>query len=1691
MYSVKSMKGLLLAGMIGLTGLLAGCGGGGAGGTTTGGGTTGGTTTTSASIPGTAATGAAMAGATVTVKDASGLTVATGSNTVAADGTFTLTVASPASYSAPFMLRADPTPASPASGDEHYSLLLSLDTANAANNRVNITPITSLILYEATKRNLATVFATPALYNTLTSTVLTQARGIVIGQLTQLPNINFFNEPFTANGTDAYDAAMDTLDFVQLTFSGDAPTLAKTTGTVTYDPYKPLYPIQSLSVSPVSTSQTAGGTLNQISATLTNNQGKPAANVAVDFSTTAGAFPTTGGATASSLQAITNASGIATVQLKSPANLGTATITAASADGTATGSTDVTFVPGAPETISINAAPEQLAPGGTTTLTVSVIDSNGNPVADGQSITFTSSAADGRFAGFATVTRTTTGGLIVIDYTAGVSTGTKTITATAANAKTATKSLTITATPSSVAKLTLSTPTASLPADGVSQATISALVQDASNNPVVGVTVAFANAGGTLSASSAITNASGIATVVLTAGSSVLTSRTTASINGYTANADVAFSAGAVAALSINAAPNQVKPGGTSTLTVAAVDSSGNPVPNAPISLTFSAKGSGAAATLNASVGTTNAQGLLVVTYTAGASTGTDKLRAASGTVSTGTVASPDASIEVSPAYAVVGSVTTAAANASIPVGDESLSTPVTPGSTLVRATVLDTAGQPISGYTVSFSTTAGTLDDNGTAVSAMTATTDANGIASVTLTAGKTRMTAQVSASAGGFSHTASVSFTAGAADTVTLSAAPTTVRPNGTSNVYALVIDVLGNPVVGETVTFSIPTRNSGLPGLNTVTAITNQNGLASVVYTAGADAGTDQVNAITSNGKTPTSPLSLTVSNTTPVVASVTLTAGATTVQAGGSVITLRARVLDISGAPAVGIGVTFSATAGTVGSSDAMTTDNDGYAETTLTSPDRVGTITAIANAAGFLSSQDITVVAGNADHTKSALSISPGKVIAGGTATMTAIVLDANNNPLVGQTVSFAFKTNGNKTGGSISPLTSLTNVNGIATATYTGGNVAETDTLLAVLTTGDSTEATVDVTGGALSALAIGTSRTSVKSDNSEAATITVTALSSQNVVVPGVTVSFSAEGGQLNAAQVVTDASGKATVSFTSGTQDKTNRTVVITATAANVDDVQIPIQVVDSAVLLQSTATTLTAGAGSATITVTARDAGGIGVYNVPVTFSQSVANALTITALAGYTDVNGGFITDANGQFKATVAGTAANTVTLTANALGASASQAFSVLPGTTFAITAPLADPAALTTAGSLAFTVNAPTQSSVRFATSIGGWTGACAEGGVTPSVCTVPVVAGSASASLTSTLTGTANVQVDGLDGTGAVTGTDTHTVYITATSSASISLQGSASNVQPSTGGTANTVTLIATVRDAGGQPVGNVPVAFSILNTTGGGETITPVIKLSSNGTNSTDPLGQARAIFTAGSLPSGQSAASIQVQAKTLDSSKTATFNIVVGGSAGSVVIGKATHITNTGSVTQYTLPMSVLVADANGNPVPAGTVVSLSAWPASYTLGSWRPLDTAGGSNCVPTSGPDTAISVDANGDGVEDNDYQYTFTTLANEDVNENLILDTGEDLNGDGTLTPANSASGTLPASVVTDANGVANFNLIYLKQYAVWVRVRVRASTLVQGTEANSQVVFTLPALKEDADACILSNSPFPPYE
>jgi hypothetical protein len=154
-----------------------------------------------------------------------------------------------------------------------------------------------------------------------------------------------------------------------------------------------------------------------------------------------------------------------------------------------------------------------------------------------------------------------------------------------------------------------------------------------------------------------------------------------------------------------------------------------------------------------------------------------------------------------------------------------------------------------------------------------------------------------------------------------------------------------------------------------------------------------------------------------------------------------------------------------------------------------------------------------------------------------------------------------------------------------------------------------------------------------------------------------------------------------------------------------------------------------------------------------------------------------------------------------------------------------------------------------------------------------------------------------------------------------------------------------------------------------------------------------------------------------------------------------------------------------LPMSVLVADSNGNPV-ANTSVSLSTWPKAFGIGP----------ACGPTA-------------------YYY------NEDVDENLILAPSEDgvrrtyptgptLVGtkDTQATPPNSAAGTLPATVKTDASGLATFNLTYTKSNALFIVARIRASTLVQGTETVGETVFTLPALLTDiGPPCLLPASPY----
>ena len=631
-------------------------------------------------------------------------------------------------------------------------------------------------------------------------------------------------------------------------------------------------------------------------------------------------------------------------------------------------------------------------------------------------------------------------------------------------------------------------------------------------------------------------------------------------------------------------------------------------------------------------------------------------------------------------------------------------------------------------------------------------------------------------------------------------------------------------------------------------------------------------------------------------------------------------------------------------------------------------------------------------------------------------------------------------------------------------------------------------------TTSSVTSISLATTSTSVKSDNSNSATVTATVLDTSNAAVSGVTVTFSTSGGQLSASSAVTDDSGQAAVVFSSGTSDPTNRTATVTATVSGVTPVQIPIIVTGSTLTIASDVPSLIiGGTDTAQLTVTAKDASGVAVYNTAVTLSVAGSGAspgtATLTPTSGTTDISG--------QVSATLAATSPGTVTVTATGLGYTATQDFVITQtGAAFVITSPSSSPATLQTGQNLTVTVSAPTQANVTFTSTLGTW-----DGGAN-SLVTKAVSGGTASAVLTSTKGGTATVQVtDASDPTTY----STVTVLISAPSSqaAQIALQSNVSVVAPSLGGTQSQATFTATVRTSvasGSDIVSGAPVAFTLSNTTGGGETISPAYGI-------TDSSGRITATFTSGSLSSDSTG--VQVTATVYDGSSnaitSASKNMIINQTAGSVVIGTGTTVGEPvigGAL--YALPMSVVVADSNGNPVQ--TTVTLSAWPLYYRTGYWdgdcaavvtgtwdnedvnRNLQNDAGEDVPYLAGPypvtvTTGVGATIGDAMVQDGNSQEEYTLDIALDPAGTLTFVT------DNKLTPANSAAGTLLGTVTTDASGVANFTLTYAKEYAIWVRDEIKASTTVLGTETTGILTFTLPALQEEATKCLLDNSPFNP--
>ncbi len=377
------------------------------------------------------------------------------------------------------------------------------------------------------------------------------------------------------------------------------------------------------------------------------------------------------------------------------------------------------------------------------------------------------------------------------------------------------------------ASLSLIVTSPTLSTDGAGRITVRATVKDENNGAVPEQEVAFGASSGTLSSSTATTDGQGVAqvefntdddkanrTVTITARHGSLSRTTTVSVLGTT----LSFGGDLAGVV-----------GQALSMTVALTDAAGVSIQNTQVSLS-SSQGNPVPASV-----TTNAQGQASFTFTP-TEGGADVISASA-----------------------LGATTT---------------------QTLSVSTVNFSFASPSSGTTVPVSTAGGCqevlLSLSGFAATQVSltnprgrvhtdssCTTGSGSTAEIPLSSGVAR--AWVSAPSAGDSTllaTASdgstsastnllLKFIAVTPASVVVQGSPSTIGVSGTSNINALVKDAFGNPVAGQTVTFTAP-NGGGVP--SPAQAVTDEAGRASTVFNADPSiSGKDSVSVVAAVGST----------------------------------------------------------------------------------------------------------------------------------------------------------------------------------------------------------------------------------------------------------------------------------------------------------------------------------------------------------------------------------------------------------------------------------------------------------------------------------------------------------------------------------------------------------------------------------------------------------------------------------------------------------------------------------------------------------------------------------------------------------------------------------------------------------------------------------------------------------------------
>ncbi|MEP2651645.1 MAG: Ig-like domain-containing protein, partial [Paraglaciecola sp.] len=310
--------------------------------------------------------------------------------------------------------------------------------------------------------------------------------------------------------------------------------------------------------------------------------------------------------------------------------------------------------------------------------------------------------------------------------------------------------------------------------------------------------------------------------------------------------------------------------------------------------------------------------------------------------------------------------------------------------------------------------------------------------------------------------------------------------------------------------------------------------------------------------------------------------------------------------------------------------------------------------------------------------------------------------------------------------------------------------------------------------------------------------------------------------------------------------------------------------------------------------------------------------------------------------------------------------------------------------------------------------------------------------VNGQVTVTLGSDNAGFASLSATGIDGEGNQVSASTEVEFIAADAN-SIIVDATPDSVGPD----GQTSTITAVVRDEEGNLVKGKVVNFLVDDVSGGNISVNQ---------STTDSSGIATTVYTSNAVSTFEA---VKVYA-TVDGSSPEVSEFVsltVGNRAFDISIGTG-RLIDIPTDSSYSKEFSVFVTDPNSNPVE-NVDLTFSATPEKYNQGG-----------------------VFRKGYWIFDDDldvwYSFVTATCPNEDIDGNGILDDGEDLNGDGQLTPGNVA--TIPASGLSDENGQMLIEVSYAKQFGAWVDITIAVNGESAGSEDSETQNFSLTVAATD---------------